>query len=200
MTMTVKYFIPGLAVCLATATTVVADPVLWKQLENWDVTFFDGLPGCAASAHYEGGTSVFIGLAVISGKTHLDLMFSDPSWESIEVGKEYEISIRFGKSDPWTVPMTGFGKGRDLRYTIPTDGDGPAEFIFEFMRKPSMSIYYGEREVGFYSLKGSSEAIRVMLECHESFSSAYGAMVGNSSGNGSAIDPFNSGKTSDPFN
>lgn len=198
-------YIMSLGSIIASLTSIgvaKAEPVLWKSLENWEVSFFDGIPGCAAHTVYDGGTWVFIGLPFSSGQTNLDIMFSNSNWTSLEVGKEYEVSIRFGQAKPWTLPMiaSAFGEYKSLRYVISADENGAIEFISEFMRKPDMSIYYGNREVGYYSLKGSSEAIQVMVECQKSFNNANGAMGADAATGGKSQDPFGDGQSSDPFN
>ena len=130
---------------------------------NWDIFVDSSLGnGCFIIATYELGTVLRLGFNRIDSNAYL--MIGHRDWNSLEVGKDYEITIKFDRAAPWKATATGVKIGTITMLQAETDK--PA-FITDFMRKLGMTVTYRNREIASLSLRGSSAAISEMLRCQE---------------------------------
>ncbi|GGH22495.1 hypothetical protein GCM10010973_07830 [Cribrihabitans marinus] len=163
----------------------------WKTIGWWDISFYSGSEGCSAFAAYDGGFSFFIGLA---GREdlYLEIFIANKDWRSIEEGKEYEVTAKFGNESPWNLEMTGSVDDdfRALRLYVPADSDDAGRFVQEFMRETKMRWTYEGADLGLYKLNGSRRAFKEVVACTKSYRDAVR----------SSSDPFSRSSTgSDPF-
>ena len=176
-----------------TATAAHAEVTLWKKVSGWDVSFYPSIKGCQAYTTFEQGTSFFIGFDASDDVMYLDVTLMDERWRSIESGKEYEISAKFGDETAWNLDMLGkdYGGKPGLNILVRVDNDKADLFAEEFQRETRMSWRYAGEPLGIFTLKGSRRAFQEVMACQRSYFQAV-----NSTGSG---DPFARGDASDPF-
>lgn len=167
---------------------------LWKNVGDWDVSFYSNSPGCFAYMYYEGGTSFWLGFIKRDDDILLEVSLMDDAWKSIEAGKEYSVKVYFGDETPWTLEMSGkdFDGSPALSYAFDASTEQSGLFLDEFIRETGMKWYYRNAMLGHYSLKGSRQAMNETVDCQRSFNEAVAGVsdpFGGSSG-GSNSDPF----------
>lgn len=184
----------ALALLLIGPDGAYADVSKWKTVGTWDVSFYDKVPGCLASASYDGGISFFIGFELLDNKNLLRVSLANESWTSLENGKEYPIKVYFGDETPWNLEM-----GAELANGLPilnfwfnASSEQSNLFLEEFQRELNMEWFFSGVSLGNLSLRGSKLAIDATLECQKSFIQAV-SNVEDPFGNRSNVDP------SDPF-
>ncbi|WDZ78322.1 hypothetical protein PWG15_07510 [Ensifer adhaerens] len=127
--------------------------------------------GCGrfASGARSGGPSIFergvilcLGLYPRGSDSPLYMSFASDDWKSLEVGKEYDRTFRFDKSDPWSAAATAAGdeSGKFLFVNV-TD----PEFLTGFVRKRALAIAFDERVVANLSLRGTGPAAEELMKC-----------------------------------
>ena len=164
--------------------TVAQDVFPWGEGEiaGWGVyvdTSRGG--GCFLYTHYEGDTGFRLGYDRTENSNHLIL--ENPNWRSIRNGKEYAVSIRFGKKEPWVA--MGVGSAHEDIYALTFDIADTA-FLEEFSSQYFFSAKYEGHDLGIYNLKGSSQALKEMNDCQQTINSADGVRTADKF----AIDPF----------
>lgn len=183
----------GLAIAgaLALAQPAAADTILWKEVSGWDISFYPGAEGCQAFVTFEADTSFFIGFDGTENQLSLDVTLLDQKWSSLEDGKEYDITVKFGNESPWNVSMTGLilGDYPGLNILIDAGSDQAALFVEEFQRETRMEWSYQGTSLGRFTLRGSRRAFNEVIACQQSY---HKAKSGQS-------DPFATGKKKDPF-
>ena len=78
-----------------------ADEPLWKKVGHWQIRVDTTLNnGCFLYTSFERGTILRIGLdKTATGGGYI--IIGNDDWKSIEVGKDYKISIKFDDELPW---------------------------------------------------------------------------------------------------
>jgi hypothetical protein len=197
----VSYFtrlLSGLAVYLVAITyaeyAVSQDMPLWKNVGSWQVRVDTTLNyGCFVLAEFDEGSVVRIGFDKANSGGYL--LITNRDWNSIEVGKEYEIVLKFDKKEPWEANATGF-KFENSKYPLLYVKFFDAAFLTEFMRTHTLSVDYQGREISRLSLRGSHEAAQEMLNCQRDIEAT------RSTPKSRQDDPFASSRRStsvDPF-
>ncbi|MBE1282716.1 MAG: hypothetical protein GJ676_05340 [Rhodobacteraceae bacterium] len=112
----------------------------------------------------------------------------DERWSSIEAGKEYSITVKFGDESPWTLPMDGvrIDDYPGLNILVDAESDEADLFVDEFQRETSMSWSYSGNSLGRYTLRGSRRTFDEVVNCQRSYFEALEAQS----------DPF---AKADPF-
>ncbi|KUJ76922.1 hypothetical protein AVO45_10555 [Ruegeria marisrubri] len=174
----------------AMAGAASADPVDWKSVGGWDVSFYPNSEGCQAFALFEEDTAFFIGFDSTFNELSLEVTLMDERWGSIEAGKEYQIGVKFGDETPWSLGMEGLQTDGfpGLRLMIDAGTDEADLFVKEFQRETSMTWNYGDAVLGRYTLRGSRRAFDEVVNCQLSYLEA----------KSSQSDPF-AASNSDPF-
>lgn len=178
---------------LAGLTGASAEPIDWKTVDGWDISFYPNSKGCQAFALFEEDTAFFIGFDNNQDLLSLDITILDERWGSIEDGKEYSITLNFGDETPWTLEMDGVRMDGypGLNIMIDAGTDEADLFIDEFQRETSMLWKYGSAELGRYTLRGSRNAFDEVVACQRSYFEALA----------SQSDPFaaSQSRNPDPF-
>ncbi|WP_181893089.1 hypothetical protein [Falsiruegeria mediterranea] len=185
---TLSRFVGAVTGCLL-GTTALAEPIDWKTVRGWDISFYPASEGCQAFALFEEDTAFFIGFDNTENELSLDVTLLDQKWRSIEAGKEYKIEVKFGDESPWTMDMDGL-KTDDfpgLGIMIDAGSDQAELFIDEFQRENSMKWSFKSTVLGHYTLRGSRAAFNEVIACQRSYMRAQ-----------SSSDPF-AQSSSDPF-
>ena len=156
-----KWLIACLAIVFA-GPAGAADAVLWKNVGGWGVYVDRSLgDGCYAGNVWEDDTHLRVGFNPSADTLYV--MFLNEKWRSLEVGKEYEIEIDFGRNDHWNGVFVG-GAFSDGDKFLFMDGV-KSEFVADFMKKTGIRISYEGRELSNLSLRGSYRAFLEALEC-----------------------------------
>jgi hypothetical protein len=139
----------------------------FSQPNGWQVRIDDSIDGgCFVMQNFDDGTVFRTGLNPKSGKPYL--LIANPKWKSLEVGKQYRISVSFvDDKNPWVgdanaVPKLGFGPIPALLLVI-TD----LEFLAEFGSRPSVDVRYGDNKMALLNLEGSGLALKEMIRCQK---------------------------------
>lgn len=158
----------GLAGCLMAVAPAVAEDteiIKWKDVGDWRVASDTTMEGsCFISSVFEGGVSLRLGFYPKGSDAPLYMSFASDDWKSLEVGKDYDLTFRFDKNDPWSAAATAAGdeSGKFLFVNI-TD----AEFLSGFVRKRSLAIAFEERLVAHLSLRGTGAAAEELMKCQK---------------------------------
>ncbi|MBO9449347.1 hypothetical protein J7426_03700 [Tropicibacter sp. R16_0] len=185
---TLGRFLGAVTGCLL-GTTALADPIDWKVVRGWDISFYPASEGCQAFALFEEDTAFFIGFDNTENELSLDVTLLDQKWRSIEAGKEYKVEVKFGDESPWTMDMDGLKTDEfpGLGIMIDAGSDQAKLFIDEFQRENSMKWSFKSNVLGHYTLRGSRAAFDEVIACQRSYMRAQ-----------SSSDPF-AQSSSDPF-
>ncbi len=180
-----------LAASLALGTTAATAEVIdWKTIGGWDISFYPDSEGCQAFAVFERNTAFFIGFDGTDNQLTLDITLLDQRWSSIEEGRQYDVSVKFGNESPWNLSMDGLNTDGypGLNIMIDAGNDQASLFVEEFQRETRMEWTFKGALLGRYTLKGSRRAFDEVINCQRSYAAAVS----------SQSDPF-SKKKSDPF-
>ncbi len=164
------------ALAAAPAFIATADPIDWKTVAGWDISFYPAAEGCQAFAKFEEGTAFFIGFDNTDDILAIEVTLMDSRWASIEEGRDYEIEVTFGDETPWSLSMSGMDYGGlpGLNIMFDATGDKAELFIREFRRETHMTWKYGQATLGRFSLSGSRRAFDEVLRCQKSYLEALG--------------------------
>lgn len=169
--------------------------VTWREdVSGWAIIVDRTLnDGCFAVLCFEGGTCLRIQLNVPGEQ--VKFFVGNDDWQSLEVGKLYDLEVRFGSRPPWTgrASVNRFSPGMpSLVMNVPFDDDRAWNFIDEFMRMTGVRISYSGNVIAHLSLSGTYAAMQEVFKCQA-------AMI--ESGQGVRSDPFAPPprRGSDPF-
>ena len=85
----------ALLASLAAQPSLAADAPLWATVGNWQIRVDETLNyGCFMVGSYERGDVLRIGLDFRSGANGY-ILVGNATWKSLEVGKEYQLSVQF---------------------------------------------------------------------------------------------------------
>ena len=136
------------------------DDDLRKSDHGWVVGFSNWAAGCVASATYDGGTTIWLGVSARFGEF---VAFTNQDWQSIEPRKAYSIQIKTGGYGNWRGNFTGFDRGKE-KGVISTGLK--REFLVDFARSSTFGILLEGRQVANISLSGSRTALNEAINCH----------------------------------
>lgn len=138
----------GLVSCLMATGPAVAEEseiIKWKEVGGWTVASDTSMEGsCFITSMFEGGIRLRLGFYPKGSESPLYMSFASDDWKSLEVGKDYDLTFRFDKSDPWSAAATAAGdeSGKFLFVNV-TD----AEFLTGFVRKRTLAIALSQTSV-----------------------------------------------------
>jgi hypothetical protein len=178
-----------LALPMATATPALSETIDWKTVGGWDISFYPGSEGCQAFALFEEDTAFFIGFDSTGGELSLDVTLMDERWGSIDAGKDYSITVKFGDESPWTLDMAGvqIDEFPGLNILIDSSSDQADLFVDEFQRETSMTWSFSGSQLGRYTLRGSRRAFDEVIACQRSY---FEALENTSDPFSNSDDPF----------
>ncbi len=182
-------FAAAIAMALTTSAAIASDDsVPWGdgEVAGWNIAVDTSLGGgCFIYAIFDGNTLVRIGFDPSSSDYYLIL--GDDDWKSIEAGKEYDLTLKLGRRDPWDAQANGIplGDGTALMVTS-TD----TNFLQEFSSQQNIKVEYNGDQIANLDLGGSAAAIQEMINCQTTVDAA--------ASNG-GDDPFKKTDSGDPF-
>lgn len=170
--------------------------VFFKKASGWSV-FSDKTMGnsCFVASGFEDGTTLRFGFNEPTSGNKFYIAFTNIKWKSIEDGKDYSVIIQMDSEPKWHVTGSGRRIG-DLRIIkVDTNNSG---FISELVKKHGIAIIYKGQAIAKLSLKGSSDAVKALLECQDAIK-----LLENNSIPSVKDDPFSidklPDKKDDPF-
>jgi hypothetical protein len=149
--------------CLAPSAAFAQDTPLWRTVGPWQIRVDASLGfGCFLLGSYTRGTVLRIGINQQNGNGYV--MVGDESWRSLQVGNQYDLSIRFDGNAPWQGRATArrIGSGDMVFLYLSFDR---ARFLVELARRNNMTIFYQGRVVTQLPLHGTNAAVQEMLNC-----------------------------------
>lgn len=151
-----------------------ANPVDWKAVGGWDVSYYPNSGGCQAYALFEEGAAFFIGFDNNDDVLTLDITALDGRWTDIQDGIEYDIRLKFGDEAPWSLAMDGvvLDGYPGLNIMIDASSDESDLFIDEFQREASMEWSVEGTRLGRYTLSGSRRAFEEVITCQDSYAAS----------------------------
>lgn len=166
------------------------DTVKWADVGAWPVIVDRTIGnGCFTYMEYETGTILRIGFDRLHPGGYI--MIANQRWNSLEIGKEYDLKLVFGRAVPWNGVGTAIDMHGQTALLLHFD---QADLIADFMQKQSVQLWYADRQVDHLSLSGSFAAFNEVIRCQQ-------AMDGMPAQNGPADDPFSehAKPVNDPF-
>lgn len=179
-------------------TIAASDVIAYKEFKGWEIDVYtndNNQPySCRGYMPYEGGMRFAIGFTRDRDDAPgLTIRFWNESWKSIEEDKEYEITFKFPRRNPWTFAAEGMASAKDdffgVRMFYELDED-TINFIQDFRKTTAMKIYVEDNQIGHFSLKGTMGMMSIVTECYQN------------KVKGRTNDPFQSSSsrdTDDPF-
>jgi hypothetical protein len=153
----------------------------YQSIGWWDVSYYPASAGCAATAEFDNGLVFLIGLDTSTGQLGLQVGLLHSDWGSIREDQEYQVEVKFGHRQPWSLTM--YGARLDGLYGLeniwPAESDSAGNFVDEFMAATNMRWSYGGQLLGDLSLKDSRRAMNAAIECTQHYL-----------GSGGGPDPF----------
>jgi hypothetical protein len=149
-------------ICTMCFSVRAEDMPLWKQSGSWAIRIDTTLNyGCFMHTSYEKGTDFRIGFDKINPGNAYVIIGND-KWQSLEIGKKYELALRFDNDDPWSGVATGVSIGSKTFLMLYTS---KPKFITDFMERQWLQIKYGNTTVTSLSLKGTAVAGSELINC-----------------------------------
>ena len=180
------------ALCWSALTaTAVAQTAEWSQIGGWKIRVDRTIGnGCFAFQTYEDGSPIRLGFNPES-KTIYFVLGND-SWQSLEVGKKYQIVFEFDGYDRYDGELVGTTIG-DGKTVFLDHNNVSVKFTEAFMQRNVMRVYYQGNRIASLSLANTYAAIAEVLNCQSQFN--------GSNGGQNVSDPFRSGggTRTDPF-
>lgn len=157
---------------VATSPTVTrADPVDWKTVGDWDVSYYPQSAGCQAYGLFEQGAAIFLGYDNNDGVLTLDITALDAQWTVIKDNTKHAVTLRFGDEAPWVLEMAGvmLDGFPGLNIMIDASSEEAALLVNQFQQEASMDWSIGETQLGRYTLRGSQRAFEEVMACQKSY-------------------------------
>jgi hypothetical protein len=163
----------------------------YANVNGWSIRIDTSLAnGCFAFLSYEQDSVLRIGIDATDNSAYV--IFGNANWESISIGKKYDVEIQFGSEVKWVGTGNGFSfdPPEDQPYLwveIENNPESTYTFISEFMQEKNVQLFYNGQSIENLSLKSSYSAGMKLLECQKEM-------------NKKGSDPFSQPtRDSDPF-
>jgi len=128
--------------------------------EGWAVGYNSSVEGCLASITYSDETTFWLGIDGRDRSTYLAL--TNPNWQSIESGKQYDLRFVALGGSRWQGKF--FGIARDSEKGIISSGL-KENFVRELALSSGVAVSIGSRTVARLSLQGSPAAMAAVTQC-----------------------------------
>lgn len=139
------------------------DSILFANVGKWAI-YSDPTTAnsCFAMSTYADGTSIRIGFWHKGYKYPAYVAFANEKWRSIQVGKEYDVSMRLDTAPAWTGPASGWQIGTFKAILINVD---KPNLFKEFISKNQLQLVFRGKLVANLSLAGSGKAVAELMNC-----------------------------------
>ncbi|MCO6186296.1 hypothetical protein [Rhizobium sp. L1K21] len=145
-----------------------SDTILWTEVGSWTVAL-DKTVGnkCFIVTSFEGGYVLRLGFSQDGAVNPAYMAIASVDWKSLDVGKDYELSIQFDRNSPWTATATAVMFGGEDGTVALSIGLDKIAFFEEFARKLGVRLFYQNKQIAHLSLRGSSRAIVELMNCQK---------------------------------
>lgn len=145
---------------IATAAERLKIDEPFGAVDAWTVGFNRGAEGCLASTTYSDETTAWIGVDGPDDSIYFAL--TNPNWQSIQEGKQYQIRIASVGGGRWHGDF--FGTSHQSEKGIIATGL-KENFVKDLIRSPGIAVYLGSALIAKLNLEGSPAAFSTMLQC-----------------------------------
>lgn len=158
------------------------ETALWKNVGPWSV-YIDKTTQfqCFIATTYQDYTIFRVGFQQPNSTSALYVSLGNMNWSSIEAGKDYDLILQIDNEPGWPSPARGFRFGTMPALIVGTNQTG---FIEQMMRKHSLRVFFGGKQILNLSLRGSNAALMEMANCQNEVDKYLGRS------NGTTNDPF----------
>ncbi|MBS0523225.1 MAG: hypothetical protein JSS04_06270 [Proteobacteria bacterium] len=171
-------------------TTLAQGTASWGQVGGWKILVDRSVgDGCFAFQPYEDGTIVRIG--VDRNHQAVYLLFGNPQWKSLEVGKRYRMRFVFDRASSYDGELVATEIGSSTpKTTVLKHANLAGSFVNDFAQRNIMEIYYQGSRVANLSLRNTYAAISEVVNCQREMGFTQKSSDPFSSGSGNSRDPF----------
>jgi serine protease Do len=127
---------------------------------GWKIGYNNSLSGCVASETYSDGTTIWFG---IDGRDRsFFLALTNPSWKSIEEGKDYLLRFSVLGGGRYQGKFVGISRA-DEKGVV--SGGLNEKFVGDVVHSSGIAVSLGDTTVARLSLQGSSTAMSAVIQC-----------------------------------
>lgn len=139
------------------------ETIEWGSVGNWGI-FVDKTLGnsCYLTTAYVDGTFFRLGFTERDAKFPMYVGIGNRDWQSLEIGKDYDVQLQLDNLNIWNAPASAGSIGGIPFLFVNTD---QVQFVDEFMRRHTLRVHFGGREILRLNLQGSNAAAVEMLRC-----------------------------------
>jgi hypothetical protein len=149
--------------CAPVSVAFAEATALWRTVGQWQIRVDKSLGyGCFLVGSYTRGTVLRIGIDQQNGNGYV--LVGNEAWRSLQVGNQYNLSLRFDNTPPWRGRATArrIGPGDMVFLYLSFDR---ARFLLELARRMNLTIFYNGEVVTSLPLRGTNAAVQEMLQC-----------------------------------
>lgn len=136
-------------------------------VDGWVVGINEAAASCLTSATFNDETTVWVGYGIRDQSFYFAL--TNPNWDSIEPGKQYDLRIEAVGGGRWQGKFTGVAREKDKGII---SGSLKESFVNDLVKSAGIAVSVGRRTVAKLSLKGSSSAVSALADCQKVRTSA----------------------------
>jgi len=138
------------------------ETTVWGNAGEWSVNVDHTLgDSCFALRYFDDGTAFRVGLDLRFGNQSY-VMLSNREWASIEVEKNYPMTIQFDGLSPWEANATGMKLGDLTILYVPFED---TKFWGEFSSANAMRLGRNGRNFATMPLNQSANAVDQLIDC-----------------------------------
>jgi hypothetical protein len=115
--------------------------------------------GCLAARQYVDGTTFWIGYAPNDRPL---MAMNNPKWNSIEAGRQYDISFHLNSRSGWSGPFTGYQRDFEKGLIVLTP---KLDFLAAVSHARNMAIEFEGQTIARLSLDGIGDAYNLASQC-----------------------------------
>ena len=161
------------------------------QVSGWTIGFSESTGGCLATATYRDETTVWLGFS--AGRDRAYIAFTNPKWQSIEVGGGYDLQLLMSRGN-WKGQFFGLERKDEKGIYANNLKTG---FIEDLAESGGVRVLLNRRMVSAVSLDGSRKALLAAISCQREYMEASNGgaetgrkkQKGESSGTGFFVSP-----------
>ncbi|MEZ5829948.1 MAG: hypothetical protein R3D05_02065 [Dongiaceae bacterium] len=154
----------AVAALACTSMPAFADDLLkWAEVGAWPVIVDRTLGnGCFTYMTYDTGTMLRVGFTRLTSQGYM--LIANNAWSSVEIGRRYDVTLKFGKAPPWNDEATAINLNGTISLWMSFSN---VDVIVDFMQEEDVAIWYNGRRVDSVSLNGGYAAFSEVLRCQE---------------------------------
>ncbi len=144
---------------VATAAARLSISQAVSEVAGWTIGKNENAGGCLAAATYQDGTTIWVGFNAQGDGV---IGFTNPAWQSIEVGQIYAVQMRDHGGRNWKGSFVGTERGNEKGIIAE---DVKVDFLVDFARAGGIGVFIAGKTIAKLSLSGSSSALEAVASC-----------------------------------